>query len=289
MHRLILHNDSILDASQPCLAAGQVGFLTGWGVFSTLRVSRGVLFEYDRHFARMRKDAELLRVPFPDSPQWLEERLLRLVHANNASEATLRVNVVRNNGGLFHHPSDRTFDLVAFTAVLSNWGESARLGVIQQARHARHPFAGTKVTSWIFNLALYEKAQADGYSEVVLLDESGFVSECTSANLFAVFGEEVATPPLSSGCLAGITRELLLSEIECPPYRIVERALTLHDLEKADEIFITSSTRDLLPVDSIEGLSIGAKRSACQQLLGAFRSYRAKYVDARSTADVQAR
>lgn len=288
MHRLILHNDLILDASQPCLAAGQVGFLTGWGVFSTIRVSRGVLFAFDRHYARMRKDAELMRVPFPESQDWLEQRLLKLVQANDAPNATLRVNIVRNNGGLFHHPTERPFDLVAFTADLSQWGESARLGVVQQGRHARSRFAGTKVTSWAFNLTTYEQAQSDGYSEVVLLDESGYVSECTSANIFAVFGSEVATPPLSSGCLAGITRDLLLTEVHCPPYRIVERALTLHDLEAADEVFITSSTRDLLPVSFVEGISIKLQGEACATLSAAFRSYRTQYVDSRVPADVNA-
>src|SRR3981081_2226962 len=104
MHRHILQHDAILSSDERSISAGQVGFLNGWGVFSTIRVAKGVLFEYGRHFARMTKDSKLMKVPFPSDPNWLEERLLRLVERNGANEATLRVAVIRNRGGLFEGP-----------------------------------------------------------------------------------------------------------------------------------------------------------------------------------------
>ena len=278
MHRLVLHNDTILDASEPCLTPGQVGLMTGWGVFSTLRVRDGVLFAWDRHVARMRRDAALVHVPFPESPDELHASLLRLVEANRALNATLRVNILRNNGGAFHVPTAREFDVIAFTSDLADWGESVKLGVVTQARHSQNPYAGTKVTSWAFNLTWYEKAHEDGFDEVLLLDESGYVSECTSANLFAIFGDEVRTPPLTCGCLPGITRELLLTEIDASPYTIREQALTLNDLEAADAVFITSTTRDLLAVASVQGLTIRHSRAVVDPLLQKFRSHQAKWV-----------
>src|SRR5687768_7327454 len=77
MHRFVLFNDEILNADERCISPGRIGFMTGWGVFSTIRISRGVLFEFGRHFRRMQRDALLVRVPFPTDPRWLEERLLR--------------------------------------------------------------------------------------------------------------------------------------------------------------------------------------------------------------------
>lgn len=278
MHRLVLHNDTILDASEPCLTPGQVGLMTGWGVFSTLRVRDGVLFAWDRHVARMRRDAALVHVPFPENPDGLHASLLRLVEANGAPNATLRVNVIRNNGGAFHLPRPRQFDVIAFTSDLADWGESVKLGVVRQARHAQNVYSGTKVTSWAFNLTWYEKAHEDGYDEVLLLDESGFVSECTSANVFAVFGDEVRTPPLTCGCLPGITRELLLTEIDASPYTVREQVLTLNDFEAADAVFITSTTRDLLPVASIQDLQVHRSRAVVDPLLEKFRQYQARWV-----------
>src|SRR5947207_2765950 len=106
VHRYILHNDKIHDASERVLAPGQVGLLAGWGVFSTLRVAEGVLFAWERHWARMRKDAALLRVPLPPDSERVRLHLLELVEANQAYDATLRVVVVRNGGGIWEGPSN---------------------------------------------------------------------------------------------------------------------------------------------------------------------------------------
>jgi branched-chain amino acid aminotransferase len=287
MHRFILHNDSILDASEPCLTPGQVGLLSGWGVFSTIRVAGGVLFAFERHFARMKRDAELLRVPFPQEASWVEERLLKLVEANQAPEATLRVVVVRNKGGLWQGPVSRDFDIIALLAPLNDWGKGVKLGVAEQARHAMSRFAGTKVLSWAFNLTLYEEAHVNGFDEVVLLDENGHVSECTSANIFAAKAGQVWTPPLTSGCLPGVTRELLVTgEVRLPEFTVIERTLTLADLEAADEVFISSTTRDLLPVESVQGLHIRRDGRVCNALCEAFRAYIQRYVASHTRTSV---
>ena len=84
MHRYLLHNDEIHDSGAGLLRPGQVGVLNGWGVFSTLRVKDGVLFAWERHWARMQKDAALMHVPMPATPEDLRRPLLRLVEANGA-------------------------------------------------------------------------------------------------------------------------------------------------------------------------------------------------------------
>lgn len=279
MHPLILHNDEIRDAVESCTSPGQVGLMNGWGVFSTLRVTDGVLFAFERHWERMRRDASLLHVPFPTQPDWLQGRLLNLVEANRAFNATLRVVVVRNQGGPFEGPaSNRTFDLIAFTTDLTEWPATVSLGWKPDARHARSPFAGVKVLSWAFNLTWNEEAHQRGYDEVVLLNERGEVSECTSANIFAIHGRQVTTPPLDSGCLPGITRAILLEEIRVPGISIAEKTLTSQDLESADGVFITSSTRDVLPVRQIEGLQIRQQaQEVSEALREAFASYRKEY------------
>src|ERR1700686_1321561 len=104
MHRFLLHNEDILDAHEKSLSAGQVGLLNGWGVFSTIRVYDGVMFAWERHWARMHTDAARMRVPFPPDREWLAQRLQRLMYANRALNATLRVAVIRNRGGMFEGP-----------------------------------------------------------------------------------------------------------------------------------------------------------------------------------------
>ncbi|HEV2687280.1 MAG TPA: aminotransferase class IV [Bryobacteraceae bacterium] len=280
MHRLLLHNDDILDTQQKSLSAGQVGLLNGWGVFSTIRVADGVLFAFERHWERMHTDARRLHVPFPASPDWLKSRLLRLAEANKVRNGTLRVAVIRNHGGLFEGPGiARDFDVIAFTTDLHHWSESVRLSIKPHGRHAQSEFAGAKITSWAQNLTWYEEAHQRGFDEVVLLNERGEVSECTSANIFALQGSQVATPPLNSGCLPGITRQLLLEEIRVPGITVVEQTLMPADLQEANQVFITSSTRDLLAVAEIEGFRVKSEGLAVvSALVKAFGEYRDAYV-----------
>src|SRR5262245_11956093 len=196
MHRLMLHNDEIRDTADLSLSAGQTGFMTGWGVFSSIRVYDGVMFAFERHFARMRHDAEKMRVPFPKDQAWLQERLYKLIRANDALNATLRVNIVRNHGGIFQgHAPKPEFDLVVFTANVNAWGDSVKLGVVPHGRHAANEFAGIKYISWAQNLTWYERAHEEGWDEVVLLNERDEVSECTSANIFIAKDGQVYTPP----------------------------------------------------------------------------------------------
>lgn len=270
------------------LSPGQLGLLAGWGIFSTIRVYDGVLFAFQRHWDRMKHDAHLLRIPFPSDAVRFEEGLLRLVDANKAWNSSLRVVVIRNRGGFWEGPGQRRdFDIVALTADVNDWGRSVRLGMVANARHAASPFAGTKILSWAYNLAWYEQAHVDGYDEVVLLNERGEVSECTSANIFAAFGNKVITPPLSSGCLPGITRHVLLHEVKVPGFSVEEATLTASDLSRADQLLITSTTRELLSVDYIQGLEIQNESQACSALQQAFSDYIDQYIAAHKRAPVQ--
>ena len=293
MHPFLLHNDEVRDAADLIVSPGQLGLLNGWGVFSTLRVYSGVMFEWERHWARMRRDAARLRVPFPEDPAWLEQRLHRLIEANQAWNSTLRVVIVRNRGGawlkMWEGPAaNREFDAIAFTADVNPWSsQGVRLGLIPNARYAANEFAGAKVLSWSQNLTWFERAHEQGLDEVVLLNERGEVAECTSANIFAVNFDnhgrvQVSTPPLSSGCLPGVTRAVLLEGIRVAGVQVVENTLMPADLEAADEVFITSTTRELLPVASVEGLRLKLSTGEVRRdLQTAFTEHVRAYVGAR--------
>jgi branched-chain amino acid aminotransferase len=189
--------------------------------------------------------------------------------------------IVRNRGGMWEGPAERAFDTIAFTAPLNDWGDAVKLGIVPNARHAASEFAGTKYLSWSENLTRYERAHEQGFDEVVLLNERGEVAECNSANIFIVKDGHAWTPPLSSGCLPGITRALLLKEIEVQGLTASEKILLPSDLESADEVFITSTTRDLMPVASVEGLKIQHGRRVRDRLQQAFSAYTSAYVAAR--------
>ena len=120
------------------------------------------------------------------------------------------------------------------------------------------------------------------------MNEHGRIAECTSANIFAVFGNEVLTPPLSEGCLPGITREVILHEIRLPGIGIHERSLSIDDLLAADEVFITSSTRDLLAVRELAGRALKREGDIRVRISRAFQEFVAQDVARREKAALAA-
>ena len=281
IHRYVLHNNDIVEASEPRLRAGQIGLLSGWGVFSTLRITEGVLFEWDRHWARMARDASMMRVPLTQDPAVVHENLARLVDANGVSEGTLRIVAVRNGGGFWAGPgAEEKSDIIALTATSKSWGTGVKLDYVHNGRHAASEFAGTKILSWAMNLTWLEEAQSRGFDEVVLLNERGEVAECTSANIFVARHNKVLTPPLSSGCLPGVTRDVILNELQVPGLPVVEEVLGPQDLATADEVFITSTTRDLLPVLQLQDRVLTPRGEARVKLNAAFQDYLKKYIEA---------
>jgi branched-chain amino acid aminotransferase len=289
IHSHVLHNGEIKKSSEPSLNPGQVGLLSGWGVFSTLRVADGAMFAWERHWARMSRDARLLNVAMPGDRDRVEADLLRLIEANGAANSTLRISVVRNGGSHFEGAwNTAPSDIIAFTAPSKAWGESVRLSIQPAGRFAAGEFTSAKILSWAHNLRWVEQAQEQGFDEVILLNEHGRVAETTSANIFAVFGAKIVTPPVAEGCLPGITREVLLEEIRVPGLQMTEGALTLDDLYRADEVLITSTTRGLLPVREIAGRELNRRHDASVPLSAAFQAFFSRDIASRRHAAVLA-
>ena len=254
IHRYIFHNDRILPVEQSRLSPGQGGLLNGWGLFTTMRIFRGEAFAYERHWRRLEKDAARTRVPFPFESAKVHEHLRELLKANDVIEGTARIYMIHNSPGFWR--SEETMppvDLILCSASLPPHPSKARLNIAQHGRHAASPLAGTKVTSWLNNVWHLAEAQKAGWTEVILLNERGEVAECTAANIFCVKDGKVATPPLTSGCLEGVTRSVLLEIAPKHGVPISERTLFPADFLGADEVFITSTNRNLLGVNEIAG------------------------------------
>lgn len=253
IHGFAWHNGALAPAAAVQLSPFQTGLLTGWGLFSTLRIYEGVPFALEAHWERLCTDAAKLHVVIEDLWPEVTAGFAALVEKNKAEEAVARIYFIRNRGGLLDTPGSRATDLLIFTRVLRSWGASAKLRLQPNGRHAAAPLAGTKTLTWAHNLVLVEEAAAAGFDDVLLLNERGEVAECTSANVFAGRHGALTTPPLSSGALPGVSRRVLLEAASRHGLKIEERTLKQRDLDEADEIFITSSTREVQPVTQIEG------------------------------------
>lgn len=280
LHRFIFHNDKVVAMEEARLSPGQAGLLNGWGLFTTLHVFDGELFAFERHWKRLEKDAARTHCPFPFEAEKVREQLREVIRANHVKEGAARIYAIYNRVG--HWRSDENFplvDLILVTTNLPEYRSPARLNLRAEGRHAASPLAGVKVTSWLNNAWNAYEAQEAGFDEVVLLNERGEVSECTAANVFCVRGGKVQTPPLESGCLEGITRSILLEIGPRIGISCVAATLRPGDLYAADEVFISSTNRNLLPVGEIAGHGYAnAPGPVTRRLDEAFSAYIKEYL-----------
>jgi branched-chain amino acid aminotransferase len=286
IHRFIFHNDRLQPVEKVRLSPGQAGLLNGWGLFTTVRVYEGIPFAFERHWKRLERDAQRTHCPFPFKEQEIRGYLDELLRANKVTEGAARVYIVYNQVGFWR--SDEAFpkvDLILCSADLPSYREPSRLGLREHGRYAASPLAGVKVLSWLDNVWNYYEAQQAGFDEVVLLNERGEVAECTAANIFCAKDGRVATPPISAGCLPGITRSVLLEIGASAGAPVEERTLWPKDLYAADEVFISSTNRSMLGVSEIAGQKLAkAPGPITLRLEKAFGDYVRQYIETHSAA-----
>ena len=259
IHRHVFHNDILSPIEKVRLSPGQAGFICGWGLFTTIRISRGEAFAYERHWRRLEKDAALIRLPMSYTAAKVRVHLHEVIRANNVVEGCARIYLVFNQVGVWRSDERQPpVDLIIYSAPLPDYREPVRLGLRAHGRHAAAPLAGVKSISWLANVWAVAEAQKEGFDEVVLLNERGEVAECTAANIFAVKNGKIYTPPLNSGCLEGVTRGILSEIAPEAGVHVVEQALRPDDLYSADEVFISSTNRNIIGVGEIAGHKITA-------------------------------
>lgn len=280
IHSFAWHNGALAPVDSLTISPLQTGLLTGWGLFSTLRIYQGMPFAFEDHWQRLATDGRKLLVDLSGLEDEVRRGLAAVIEKNQAREAVARVYLIRNRGGLLDSPQARATDVLIFTRTLRDWGATARLLVQPHGRHAQAPLAGTKTLTWSHNLVLVEEAHAQGFDDVLLLNERGEVAECTSANIFVARGGVLRTPPLDSGALPGVSRKLLLAAAPEHGLRIEEAVLREPDLEQAEEIFITSTTRQVQAVERI-GTRAVPLGPLTRRAAGVFTALVADYLGAR--------
>jgi branched-chain amino acid aminotransferase len=288
IHRYVFRNDAVYPIEKVRWSPGQAGLICGWGLFTTVRIARGEAFAYERHWRRLEKDAGITRLPLVHSGAKVRVQLQEMIRANKVQEGCARIYLTWNTTGYWRSEEKMPdVDLVITTADLPKYPESVRLSVREHGRHASSALTGVKTTSWLNNVWALAEAQREGFDEVLLLNERGEVSECTAANIYVVRNDKVVTPPLSSGCLEGVTRGVLMEIASEAGTSVREQSLHLEDLLTADEVFITSTNRNVIGVSEIAGKKIGSGSPGklTERLDEAFAAYVDDYVGRRLAAN----
>lgn len=245
-------NGTLLDAGAAQVSASDHGVTVGDGVFETLKVVDRSAFALRRHLERLRRSARGLGLPVPPTDDEIRAAVADVLNANPHA-GRVRITVTGGLGPLGSGRSDTPATVIIAAAPAVERPPIARVVVVDWRRNEHSAVAGLKTTSYAENVVALEHAHGEGADEAIFANTGGNLCEGTGTNVFVGIDGRLVTPPLSAGCLAGITRELLLEVTDA-----VEADLPLRALADADEAFLTSSTRDLAPISHVDGVALPA-------------------------------
>jgi branched-chain amino acid aminotransferase len=262
------------------------GFTFGDAVYETLRTYGGRPFALGRHLRRLRRSADRLGFAVPADDASFARTLDDLLARAANPESFIRLIVTRGVGDISYHFERVQGPTVAMVVKPfegfpeTDYRDGIALALVGIRRN--HPQAldpAIKSNNLLNNVLAVREAQAGGAAEAILLNQEGQVAEGASTNVFLVKGGQVVTPPLAAGILEGITREIVLEVAREAGVAIREAAVTPADLRDADEVFVTSSTREVMPGRTLDGRPVGDGRPGpvTKQLLAAFRAAVPRY------------
>jgi branched-chain amino acid aminotransferase len=275
-------NGSVVPAEEARVSVLDNGFTFGDAVYETLRTYGGRPFELGRHLARLRASAARLGFSIPQDDGELGGRLSALLARAANVESYIRLIVSRGVGDISYH-----FERVGPPTVVmvakpfepypeAAYEEGIAVAVVDIRRNSPRALdPAIKSCNLLNNILAVREAQGRGAEEALLLNERDELAEGASTNLFLVRSGSVQTPPLEAGILAGITRVVVLDLLRELGLPHGEGRVSVADLRAADEVFLTSSTREVMPVRTVDGRAVGDGRPgpATRRILAAFRAY----------------
>jgi branched-chain amino acid aminotransferase len=264
----------LVEEAQARISPFDHGLLTGDGIFETLRVARHRPFAVRRHLERLARSAAGMGLPCPPPPVVLTAMEV-VIRANGLDEGRLRVTLTGGPSPLGSDRGPAGPTLIVAGGALPAWPAAADVAIAPWPRNERGALAGIKSISYGENVVALGHALARGAGEAIFANLVGNLCEGTGSNVFVGIGGRLVTPPLAAGCLAGVTRELILELVD-----VVEDDLPVDALASADEAFLTSSTRDVQPIRAVDGQPLadcpGALTAAAAE---AFRALLAEDLD----------
>ncbi|MFH9350983.1 aminotransferase class IV [Kitasatospora sp. NPDC017646] len=239
-------NGTLVDSADAAVSVLDHGLTTGDGVFETMKAVDGRAFAVTRHLDRLTRSARGLGLPDPDH-DLVREACARVLAANPAPLGRLRVTYTGGNAPLGSERGTTGPTLVVALGAIHRRPDETAVAVVPWRRNEHSAVAGLKTTSYAENVVALAAAHRAGASEALFANTAGRLCEGTGSNVFVVIGGRLLTPTLASGCLAGITRQLVIDWCGAE-----EADLPLRALQDADEIFLTSTTRDVQAVTRVD-------------------------------------
>ena len=247
---LLWLDDELVDESVARVSPLDHGLTVGDGVFETLKAYSGKVFAVDRHLDRLARSAAGMGLVSPPRAA-LAKAIESVVRANSVEDGTVRVTVTGGLGPLGSARGEAGPTVIVSCGPERRWPPAADVAVVPWPRNERGALAGLKTTSYGENVVALAWARERGSDEAVFANTAGNLCEGTSSNVFLVASGRLVTPPVSAGCLPGVTRDLVIELTGA-----AEEDTPIEALAGAEEAFLTSTTREVQPICSVDGRPI---------------------------------
>jgi branched-chain amino acid aminotransferase len=262
-------NGEGVDPGAPSIAALDHGVTVGDGAFETCKIVDGVPFALARHARRLDRSMAGLRLPAPDH-NVIDAGITAVLAGEPIGSGRLRYTVTAGAGPLGSDRDASPLTYIVTAAPQAPNPDTGKLVVVPWTRNERSATAGLKTTSYADNVVALAFAQERGGVEALFANSVGNVCECTGSNVFLVVDGDILTPDLASGPLAGITRALVIEWCRESGLTVREEPLAMSTLDRAQEVFITSSTKDVMGVDAIDDRQVTAPGPVTAQVIEIF-------------------
>lgn len=252
------------DQAEAKISVFDHGLLYGDGVFEGIRFYNDRVFRLDEHIDRLWDSARAISLDIPMSKSELVAATLETIRQNDLHDGYVRLIVTRGVGSLGLSPETcRRASIIIIAATITLYPEDLYhkgLTMVTCATRRTPPAAlspRVKSLNYLSNILGKLEAQNAGAGEGLMLNEQGYVTECTGDNIFIVSKGEMSSPPLNSGILAGVTRAVVFELAAKLSIRAVERELIRHDIYTADECFLTGTAAEVIPAVQLDRRLIG--------------------------------
>lgn len=257
-------NGTITQASEAKISIFDRGFLFADSVYEVTRTYDQIPHLLEDHLERLRLSAKRLNLPIFLSDETIVQEVYRLLEYIRAPQITIRIIVTRGVGELNLDPSSAlgSNNLIIIAKGKSEnpneWYEKGVHLIISSEQRGHDDLApGIKAGNYLHSMKALQEAKGHGAYDALLLGENGEITEGTTFNIWMIKNQTVYTPPLSTGILEGTTRRALFKMAQDHQFSIIEKVFKTDELFNADEVFLTSSGRELVPVTKIEDHAIG--------------------------------
>jgi branched-chain amino acid aminotransferase len=278
---MVFLNNRLVHEKRAMVSVFDHGFLYGDGIYETLRVYNGVAFMVDEHIERLHRSASMISLRIPLTHAKIRKAVYKTIRANGLDDAVVRISVSRGEGSIGLDPElcpEPTFVIIAYPFTghpRINYERGVKLAIVETRRNYRRAIdPRIKSLNFLNNILAKIEAKKRGAFEAIMLNHRGYIAEGTISNIFFIKNKTLFTPAVDVGILDGITRGLIINMAREKGIEVIEGRFRPEELYSAEEIFISSTTMELMPVTMIDDIRIGTKPGRITRIL--HRAYKEK-------------